>query len=160
VSRCCHATTRSTVDLTDVPPVPLLVAARNKNSKQLVSHDQHSSTYVYKHTVVLDLVPVCKDDLVFLPSKLANVIGGISPLCIVHRVSTYIYVVDPTTLQTAEISGEKYWKYPFTPVLVRRRLRRAASSSRMLMCRLKCGQCIGCLTLAVVPACLLLLLVC
>ena len=118
-----------------------------------MSHDQHSSTYVYKHTVVLDLVPVCKDDLVFLPAKLANVIGGISPLCIVHRVSTYIYVVDPTTLQvggvppppvgvelaglrcgftklcccgstvlanqTAEISGEKYWKYPFTPVLVR-----------------------------------------
>jgi nonsense-mediated mRNA decay protein 3 len=54
---------------------------------------------VYKHTVVLEIVPVCKDDLVFLPSKLANVIGGISPLVIVHRVSSYIYVVDPTTLQ-------------------------------------------------------------
>ncbi len=64
-----------------------------------MSHDIQSNNFVYKYTVIVDIVPICKDDLVFLPEKLANVIGNIARLCIVHRVSSYVYVVDPFTLQ-------------------------------------------------------------
>ena len=44
---------------------------KHQPSKQLISHDQKSNHYNYKHTFSVEIVPVCKDDLVMLPSRLA-----------------------------------------------------------------------------------------
>jgi len=59
-------------------------------------------------------VPVCKDDLVALPIKLAKQIGNISPLLLCTRIGTSINLLDPNTLQTAELSSKVYWRAPFT----------------------------------------------
>jgi nonsense-mediated mRNA decay protein 3 len=58
-------------------------------------------------------MPICKDDLVALPISLAKRAGNISPLSICHKIGTSVYLLDPSTLQTAEISSEVYWRAPF-----------------------------------------------
>ncbi len=94
--------------LTSVAPV------RTKKSQELISMDIHTSTKSYKFSFSVELVPICKDDLVALPIKLAKQIGNISPLTICHRVGTSINLMDPDTLQTADVSTPIYWRSPFT----------------------------------------------
>ncbi|KAI9883042.1 MAG: hypothetical protein M1823_005192 [Watsoniomyces obsoletus] len=93
--------------LSSVAPV------RSKKSQELISTDVHSSTKSYKFTFSVELIPICKDDLVALPIKLAQSIGSITPLVLCYRVGTSINVMDPNTLQTADISSPIYWRTPF-----------------------------------------------
>ena len=94
--------------LTSVAPV------RSKKSQELISMDIHTSTKSYKFSYSIELVPVCKDDLVALPIKLAKSIGNISPLTLCYRVGTSINLIDPNTLQTADVSTPIYWRSPFS----------------------------------------------
>src|SRR5699024_10938111 len=82
-------------------------------SQQLISMDVHTSNKSYKFTFSFELVPICKDDLVALPIKLAKQMGNISPLTLCHRVGTAVNLMDPSTLQTAEVPTGTYWRSPF-----------------------------------------------
>jgi len=93
--------------LTSVAPV------RSKKSQELISMDIHTSTKSYKFSFSVELVPICKDDLVALPIKLAKQIGNISPLTICYRVGTSINLIDPNTLQTTDVTTPLYWRTPF-----------------------------------------------
>ncbi|KAF7596736.1 ribosome-binding protein [Aspergillus hancockii] len=84
-----------------------------KKASELISMDIHTSTKSYKFTYSVELVPICKDDLVALPIKLARSIGNISPLTLCHRVGTTINLLDPNTLQTSEVPTGIYWRSPF-----------------------------------------------
>ena len=86
---------------------------RNKKSQELISTDVHTSTKSYKFSFSAEIVPICKDDLVALPIKLAKQVGNIAPLTICHRIGTSINLLDPQTLQTADISSAIYWRSPF-----------------------------------------------
>lgn len=86
---------------------------RVKQSKKLVSQDDHSNVFNYKYTTIIEIVPVCKDDLVILPTKLAQNLGDIARLCLVLRVLNHLHLIDPLTGQTAEVSVEKYHKAGF-----------------------------------------------
>ena len=101
-----------------------------------------SNIFNYKYTFAVDIVPLCKDDLVILPPKLgrehypvcslrcyftnlmctAASMGNIPPLVLVYRVSNYVYFVSPETLQTAELNGEKFWKSPHRALLSANRM--------------------------------------
>lgn len=94
--------------LTSVTPV------RIKKSQELISVDVHTSSKSYKFSFSAELIPICKDDLVALPIKLAKQIGNIAPLTICHRVGTSINLLDPNTLQTADVTAPVYWRSPFT----------------------------------------------
>ncbi|TAQ91599.1 hypothetical protein B7494_g77 [Chlorociboria aeruginascens] len=94
--------------LSSVAPV------RTKKSQELISMDIHTSTKSYKFSYSVELVPICKDDLVAIPIKLAKQIGNISPLGLCYRVGTSLNIIDPNTLQTADISTPIYWRAPFT----------------------------------------------
>jgi NMD protein affecting ribosome stability and mRNA decay len=48
----------------------------------------------------VEIVPVSKDSVICLPHKLANQLGGISPLCLVQRVTNCVHLIDPTTTQS------------------------------------------------------------
>ena len=87
-----------------------------KKSQELISVDVHTSTKQYKFTFSVELVPICKDDLVALPIKVAKSIGNISPLTLCHRVGTSINFIDPHNLQTADLSTKEYWHTPFSPL--------------------------------------------
>ena len=93
--------------LSSVAPV------RTKKSQELISMDIHTSTKSYKFTFSVELIPICKDDLIALPIKLAKQIGNISPLALCYRVGTSINLLDPNTLQTADVSTPIYWRDPF-----------------------------------------------
>ncbi|KAF4028268.1 NMD3 family [Phytophthora infestans] len=89
------------------------VPMKVKTAKKLISADNHSNTHNYKFTYAVEIAPVCKDDLVLLPVKLARMLGNMSCLCLVQSVTSSIHVVDPFTTQVAEVDSEKYWRYPF-----------------------------------------------
>ncbi|KMU78003.1 nonsense-mediated mRNA decay protein 3 [Coccidioides immitis RMSCC 3703] len=93
--------------LSSVAPV------RVKKSQQLISMDVHTSTKSYKISFSVELIPICKDDLVALPIKLARSLGNISPLTLCYRVGTSVNLLDPNTLQIADIPSPIYWRSPF-----------------------------------------------
>lgn len=107
-----------------------------KTSERLISTDIQNSTANYKFTFSVEILPICKvcapirahgvdaehaelnntawqDDLVCLPQKMAVRMGNISPLCIVSRVGSGLYVIDPLTLQSSDVSNDNYWRTPF-----------------------------------------------
>lgn len=53
-----------------------IAPVRSTMAKKLISHNIHESTYNYKFTFMIEVVPVCKDDLVLLPKRLANSLGA------------------------------------------------------------------------------------
>lgn len=77
-----------------------VLPCRYQHSKKLISHDIHSNTYNYKFTFGVEIVPISKDSIVCLPKKLTQQLGGVSPLCLVYRVSNSIHLIDPTTTQS------------------------------------------------------------
>ena len=78
-----------------------------KHSKKLVSADNHSNIFNFHYTYLVTLVPVCKDDLVLLPKRLAETHGNISRLVVAQRITSAVQFVDPLTAQTADVSEEK-----------------------------------------------------
>ncbi|KAF2010026.1 nonsense-mediated mRNA decay protein [Aaosphaeria arxii CBS 175.79] len=93
-----------------------VVPVNVKKSQELISMDVHTSTKSYKFSYSVELVPICKDDLVALPIPMAKKLGNISPLTLCHRIGTSINLIDPITLQTADVSTEIYWRAPFKPL--------------------------------------------
>jgi nonsense-mediated mRNA decay protein 3 len=91
-----------------------VVPCKYKKSEELISMDIHTSTSSYKFTFAVEIIPICKDDLVALPIKLARSLGNISPLTICHRVGNSVNLMDPATLQKAEVPTGVYWRQPFS----------------------------------------------
>ena len=70
---------------------------RTNTAKELVSHDPRSNVYNYKHVFSVDIVPVCKDDVVCLPAPLARQLGNMSQICVVLRVTQVVHLIDVNT---------------------------------------------------------------
>ena len=77
-----------------------MVPCRYQTAQQLISHDTHNNTYNYKHTFAVEIVPICKDDIVCLPLQTARSLGNIGQICVVTRVTNMVYLVDPFTLKS------------------------------------------------------------
>ncbi|KAI9728053.1 MAG: ribosome-binding protein [Cirrosporium novae-zelandiae] len=90
------------------------VPIKAKKSSELISADTHSGTKSYKFSFSVEIVPICKDDLVALPIKLAKQVGNAYPLALCYRVGTSVNLIDPNTLQVTDISTPIYWRSPFT----------------------------------------------
>ncbi|KAJ7062946.1 NMD3 family-domain-containing protein [Mycena amicta] len=90
-----------------------VVPVKSKSSEQLISSDTHTNTANYKFTYSVEIAPVCKDDLVCIPPKLARSMSNIHPLTICSRVGNSLQLLDPTTLQAADVSTTSYWRVPF-----------------------------------------------
>ncbi|KAL3911535.1 MAG: hypothetical protein SGPRY_008654 [Prymnesium sp.] len=95
---------------------------RYKHSKQLVSEDTHTGKGKNKFTYSVEILPVCKDDLLWLPRQTAVTLGHISQLCICCKISNVLHVIDPHTLQAAELQPRDYFSRPFKPGLTRKDL--------------------------------------
>ncbi|KAG7215608.1 hypothetical protein INR49_022134 [Caranx melampygus] len=76
------------------------VPCRSKASQRLISHDIHSNTYNYKSTFSVEIVPVCKDNVVCLSPRLAQSLGNMGQVCVCIRVTSTIHLIDPNTLQS------------------------------------------------------------
>lgn len=100
-----------------------VVPMKVKSSKKLISTDDKSNVSNYKFTNLVELCTLCKDDLLFLPKKLATHIGNISRLVLVKNISNVINVIDPLTGQTANIGNDAYWRDTFRPMVTAARTR-------------------------------------
>eukprot|EP01104_Vermistella_antarctica_P009148 TRINITY_DN2331_c0_g1_i1.p1 TRINITY_DN2331_c0_g1~~TRINITY_DN2331_c0_g1_i1.p1 ORF type:complete len:545 (-),score=145.73 TRINITY_DN2331_c0_g1_i1:23-1657(-) len=90
-----------------------VAATKLKLSKRLITADEQNGTATYKFTFSLEMSPLCKDDLVCLPKKVAQSHGNITPLLLVHKVHSLQHFVDPRTLNSCEIGASSYWCSPF-----------------------------------------------
>ena len=63
-----------------------MIPIKYGHSKKLISHDVNSNTYNYKYTFSVEVVPVCKDNVVALPRQLAHQLGGIGQVIVVNKV--------------------------------------------------------------------------
>lgn len=99
-----------------------VVPVKSRHDKQLVSHDSKSNNFNYKFTFSVEICPICKDDLVCLPQKVAVGLGNIGPLVLCSRVSNSLFLLDPQTLRSAFIDATQYWRSPYKCLLSSRQL--------------------------------------
>mmetsp|Transcript_14871 Transcript_14871/g.37944 ORF Transcript_14871/g.37944 Transcript_14871/m.37944 type:complete len:295 (+) Transcript_14871:413-1297(+) len=81
-----------------------------------------NNTFRYKYSFSVEIVPLCREDLVVLPKKFCQHFGGFGPLALVTKVTQAIHLLDPITLRVAEIRPEQYWVNPFRALMTSRRL--------------------------------------
>ncbi|KAI8899958.1 NMD3 family-domain-containing protein [Globomyces pollinis-pini] len=90
-----------------------VVPVRIKQSQELISSDIHAGTADFKFTYSVEILPVCKDDLVCLSKSMARQLSNMSQLCLCTRVSNTVTLLDPITGHHAELRGATYWESPF-----------------------------------------------
>jgi nonsense-mediated mRNA decay protein 3 len=93
------------------------VPIRFKQSEKLITSDVKSNNATYNYTFSVQIAPICKDDLVVLPSSTASHLGSINRLCLCLNVGSVIRLIDPYSCRFCEISSQAYWQKPF-PALV------------------------------------------
>ncbi|KAG5437465.1 hypothetical protein PCANB_000893 [Pneumocystis canis] len=90
-----------------------VVPVKIKKSEELISMDIKSNVNNYKFTYSVELIPICKDDLVCLPKEIAKSMGNLEQLVLCYKVGNSIHVIDPRSLQIGNIISAMYWKMPF-----------------------------------------------
>ncbi|KAK0425748.1 hypothetical protein QR680_009359 [Steinernema hermaphroditum] len=90
-----------------------VLPCRYHYAQELVTHDTKNNTYDYKHTFCVEIVPICRDNVICLPKKLAQSFGNMNQMAVCLRVSNVVTLIDPSTLQMADISGTQFWRDPF-----------------------------------------------
>jgi nonsense-mediated mRNA decay protein 3 len=91
-----------------------VVPTRSKKSEELISMDTKSNTSSYKFTFSVEIVPICKDDLICLAPKVARSLGTIGQLVLCHKVAgNTVHLLDPSTLRTTDVPTTTYWRQPF-----------------------------------------------
>lgn len=91
---------------------------RIKTSNKLVSEDVKNNTANIKHTVVCDMVPLCRDDLIICDKRAKSVSGRVSGrMCLVSKMSGLVHFLDAAPSRAASIEDcmadvhpEKFWK--------------------------------------------------
>ncbi|KAL3651251.1 hypothetical protein CASFOL_004253 [Castilleja foliolosa] len=95
---------------------------KSRNDKQLVSHDSKSNNYNYKFTFSVEISPICREDLICLPPKVAAGLGHFGPIVICSKVTNSIALLDPFTLRYSFLDSEQYWRSGFKALLSSRQL--------------------------------------
>lgn len=89
------------------------VPMKSKKSEELITADIHSGTSVYKFSYSVEIAPICKDDLVILPAKLAKSMGNISRLVLCSKITNSIQFIDPANLHIEDMQATVYWRWGF-----------------------------------------------
>ena len=99
-----HNCKRSNITVSNKDKIPciflVILSQRYQTAQELVSHDIHNNTYNYKDTFSVELVPICKDNIVCLQPRLAQKLGNMGQICIVSRVTQSLHIIDPSTCQS------------------------------------------------------------
>lgn len=88
-----------------------------KQLSELISIDTQLGNSLYKFSFSVELAPICRDDLVVLPKKLAHSLGNVLRLVICSKVTNLLQFLDVNTLQTADLQAGVYWRAPFPSLL-------------------------------------------
>ena len=90
-----------------------VVPVKTKSSEQLLSKDIHSGHSAYKFTFSVELLPICKGDLICLPSAMARQAGiSSTPLVLITKVGKLsISMIDPATLRATDLPASEFWHH-------------------------------------------------
>ncbi|XP_068648923.1 uncharacterized protein [Aristolochia californica] len=99
-----------------------VVPIQNRDDKQLVSHDLKSNNFNYKYTFSVEISPICREDLICLPPKVARSLGNLGPLVLCTKISNSIMLLDPFTLRHSYLNANQYWGMPFKSLLSSKQL--------------------------------------
>jgi nonsense-mediated mRNA decay protein 3 len=102
-----------------------VVPIKLKQSKKLISTDDKNNLTNFKYTNYVEICPLCKDDLLFLPTRTARQLGSLSRLVLVKNISNVIHVIDPLSGQTGSLTNDAYWRDPIRPLITAARSRMA-----------------------------------
>lgn len=91
------------------------VPQKIRSSKKLVGFDTRSNLARHRYTILCDIAPTCKHDLILLPKHRAQNLE--SPLLIVRRVSSGVKLVSPVNGLEMDLSAETYWRRPPPTIL-------------------------------------------
>lgn len=90
---------------------------RNKMTQSLVSEDVKNNTANIKTTIVCDMVPLVRDDLIVVHKRAKGVGSLTGRLCLVLKLSSVVHLVDASPARDADITArcsdlhaESYWK--------------------------------------------------
>jgi nonsense-mediated mRNA decay protein 3 len=86
---------------------------KTKESKQLISHDMNSNLFNYKYSIMVEIAPVCPDDLIVLNKQTSKELGGCGPVLLTYKVSSRIHLICPLTFKTYEFDENTYWRHNF-----------------------------------------------
>ncbi|KAL6503953.1 hypothetical protein OROGR_025876 [Orobanche gracilis] len=95
---------------------------KTRNDKQIVSQDMKSNNYNYKFTFSVEISPICREDLICLPPKVALGLGNFGPLVICNKVTNCISLLDPFTLGQKFLDSNQYWRSSFKALLSSKQL--------------------------------------
>jgi len=100
-----------------------VVPSRSKFSKKLITQDDKSNTYRYKYTWMVEIAPVCKDDLVMCNKRMCASMGGISPILLCYKVTKNVMLIDPNTMERYAVGPKMFWRDPPVVACSRKQLR-------------------------------------
>ena len=93
--------------------VTSVVPSRLKNSSEkLISEDFNNNKINAKHCFSVEVVPICKDDLILCHPKQYGSMGNLGPLALCNGVTTSLKVIDPTTMKRGELRSEMFFRHP------------------------------------------------
>ncbi|OMO56275.1 Nonsense-mediated mRNA decay NMD3 family protein [Corchorus olitorius] len=83
-----------------------------------VKHDPKINSNNYR----VEISPICREDLICLPPRVAASLGNIGPLVICTKVTSNITLLDPFTLRQCFLDTDQYWRHSFKSLLGSRQL--------------------------------------
>ena len=86
---------------------------KKSRSSSVVSKDIKSNTHKVEVTWLIEIVPLSKHDLIIAPKALT---GNRFDLMLLHKLSSNIHLISPTTLAKTEINAGKFFASPFSAI--------------------------------------------
>ncbi|KAF3961581.1 hypothetical protein CMV_013817 [Castanea mollissima] len=88
----------------------------------ILKHGAAASAIKIKQMEQVEICPICREDLICLPLKVAASLGNLGPLVICTKVTNSIALLDPLTLRISYLDADQYWRLPFKSLLTSRQL--------------------------------------
>jgi len=78
----------------------------------------NSNIFNYKYAYSLDIPKICRDDLVIIPPKLRNLLGGCSQVLICSKITSAVRFVDPISSKFVDMTANVYFQYESEMMMV------------------------------------------
>ncbi|CAI8586821.1 unnamed protein product [Vicia faba] len=98
------------------------VPVRISESNGFVSPVTKTNCNSYRYNFSVEVCPIYRQDLIFLPPKVALSLGNIGPFVICTNLTNVITLFDPLTSTQCCLDSDMYWRAPFKSLLTRKDL--------------------------------------
>lgn len=86
-------------------------------SEKVLSEDLNNNKVNAKYTFSVEIVPICKDDVICLHPRQHASNGNMGPIVLCSGITSSVKVLDPVTMQRGEIRQELYYKNPRVAIM-------------------------------------------